>query len=168
MLWKCICKEKRWTDADPVLLQLLGCQLQHSMHCKSASTLNFKKSYFSLILQSHTILLVQPTKRPEGRTYADYESVNECMEGMSLVDCIVFIISILMNVLSSVLQMLTSLPFQWESMRLSVLLLWRKIHLSIACCISLQVFAKCMKSIWRGWIQTVPPSHMTSVSYLTS
>ncbi|XP_059808238.1 uncharacterized protein LOC132382214 isoform X6 [Hypanus sabinus] len=30
--------------------------------------------------QSHTILLVQPTKRPEGRTYADYESVNECME----------------------------------------------------------------------------------------
>ena len=33
-------------------------------------------------LQSHTILLVQPTKRPEGRTYADYESVNECMEGI--------------------------------------------------------------------------------------
>ncbi|XP_048186468.1 enhancer of rudimentary homolog [Perognathus longimembris pacificus] len=31
--------------------------------------------------KSHTILLVQPTKRPEGRTYADYESVNECMEG---------------------------------------------------------------------------------------
>ncbi|XP_045689803.1 enhancer of rudimentary homolog [Phyllostomus hastatus] len=30
----------------------------------------------------HTILLVQPTKRPEGRTYADYESVNECMEGI--------------------------------------------------------------------------------------
>uniref|UniRef100_A0A8C5FN21 Enhancer of rudimentary homolog n=1 Tax=Gadus morhua TaxID=8049 RepID=A0A8C5FN21_GADMO len=35
-----------------------------------------------LFLQSHTILLVQPTKRPEGRTYADYESVNECMEGV--------------------------------------------------------------------------------------
>ncbi|XP_072896544.1 enhancer of rudimentary homolog isoform X3 [Hemitrygon akajei] len=33
-------------------------------------------------LKSHTILLVQPTKRPEGRTYADYESVNECMEGV--------------------------------------------------------------------------------------
>ena len=31
---------------------------------------------------SHTILLVQPTKSPEGRTYADYESVNECMEGV--------------------------------------------------------------------------------------
>lgn len=36
---------------------------------------------FCVCLQSHTILLVQPTKRPEGRTYADYESVNECMEG---------------------------------------------------------------------------------------
>lgn len=33
-------------------------------------------------INSHTILLVQPTKRPEGRTYADYESVNECMEGV--------------------------------------------------------------------------------------
>ena len=31
---------------------------------------------------SHTILLVQPTKKPEGRTYSDYESVNECMEGV--------------------------------------------------------------------------------------
>ena len=31
---------------------------------------------------SHAILLVQPTKRPEGRTWADYESVNECMEGV--------------------------------------------------------------------------------------
>lgn len=40
--------------------------------------------YF-LVFQSHTILLVQPTKRPEGRTYADYESVNECMEGMLIV-----------------------------------------------------------------------------------
>ncbi|XP_053111853.1 enhancer of rudimentary homolog isoform X1 [Hemicordylus capensis] len=38
--------------------------------------------YTSCYFQSHTILLVQPTKRPEGRTYADYESVNECMEGV--------------------------------------------------------------------------------------
>uniref|UniRef100_H2ZS49 Enhancer of rudimentary homolog n=1 Tax=Latimeria chalumnae TaxID=7897 RepID=H2ZS49_LATCH len=30
-------------------------------------------------IMSHTILLVQPTKR---RTYANYESVNECMEGV--------------------------------------------------------------------------------------
>ncbi|KAH6925169.1 hypothetical protein HPB50_001410 [Hyalomma asiaticum] len=32
-------------------------------------------------LWSHTILLVQPGK-PETRTYTDYESVNECMEGV--------------------------------------------------------------------------------------
>ena len=31
-------------------------------------------------VMSHTILLVQPTKRPEGRTYA--ESVNKRMEGV--------------------------------------------------------------------------------------
>lgn len=31
---------------------------------------------------SHTILLVQPSQRPETRTYSDYESVNECMEGV--------------------------------------------------------------------------------------
>ncbi|XP_035307236.1 enhancer of rudimentary homolog [Cricetulus griseus] len=28
------------------------------------------------------MLLVQPSQRPEGRTYAEYESVNECMEGI--------------------------------------------------------------------------------------
>ncbi|KAI5616681.1 enhancer of rudimentary-like [Silurus asotus] len=38
--------------------------------------------YMVIMAPSHTILLVQPTKRPEGRTYADYESVNECMEGV--------------------------------------------------------------------------------------
>jgi hypothetical protein len=31
---------------------------------------------------SHTILLVQPTPRPESRTWSDYESVDECMEGI--------------------------------------------------------------------------------------
>lgn len=31
---------------------------------------------------SHTILLVQPGERPQTRTYSDYESVNECMEGV--------------------------------------------------------------------------------------
>jgi len=30
---------------------------------------------------AHTILLVQPGKKPEGRTYSDYESVNDCLEG---------------------------------------------------------------------------------------
>uniref|UniRef100_T1J5Y2 Enhancer of rudimentary homolog n=1 Tax=Strigamia maritima TaxID=126957 RepID=T1J5Y2_STRMM len=31
---------------------------------------------------SHTILLVQPGVKPDTRTYSDYESVNECMEGV--------------------------------------------------------------------------------------
>ncbi|XP_078591485.1 enhancer of rudimentary homolog isoform X1 [Branchiostoma floridae x Branchiostoma japonicum] len=30
--------------------------------------------------ESHTILLVQPGRRPETRTYSDYDSVTECME----------------------------------------------------------------------------------------
>lgn len=34
------------------------------------------------LTMSHTILLVQPGTRPETRTYSDYESVNECMEGV--------------------------------------------------------------------------------------
>merc|ERR1711946_84792 len=34
------------------------------------------------IKMSHTILLVQPGPKPETRTYSDYESVNECMEGV--------------------------------------------------------------------------------------
>ena len=32
--------------------------------------------------QSHTILLVQPSEKPETRTYSDYETVDECMEGI--------------------------------------------------------------------------------------
>ncbi|XP_026467444.1 enhancer of rudimentary homolog [Ctenocephalides felis] len=31
---------------------------------------------------SHTILLVQPAPNPDTRTYSDYESVNDCMEGV--------------------------------------------------------------------------------------
>ncbi|KAF0303578.1 Enhancer of rudimentary [Amphibalanus amphitrite] len=31
---------------------------------------------------SHTILLVQPSAKAESRSYSDYESVNECMEGV--------------------------------------------------------------------------------------
>ncbi|XP_046678539.1 enhancer of rudimentary homolog [Homalodisca vitripennis] len=31
---------------------------------------------------SHTILLIQPGIKPETRTYSDYDSVNECMEGV--------------------------------------------------------------------------------------
>ena len=43
--------------------------------------LSLLKNAVTFILQSHTILLVQPGKKPEGRTYSDYESVNECLEG---------------------------------------------------------------------------------------
>ena len=35
-----------------------------------------------LLTMAHTILLVQPGIKPETRTYSDYESVNECMEGV--------------------------------------------------------------------------------------
>ena len=38
--------------------------------------------YDLLSFQSHTILLVQPNSRPDTRTYSDYESLNECLEGM--------------------------------------------------------------------------------------
>ncbi|BFF95248.1 protein enhancer of rudimentary-like [Drosophila madeirensis] len=31
---------------------------------------------------SHTILLVQPGACPQSRTFCDYESLNECMEGV--------------------------------------------------------------------------------------
>jgi len=31
---------------------------------------------------SHSILLVQPNKRQDSRSYADFESVNEAMEGI--------------------------------------------------------------------------------------
>ncbi|CAH3185636.1 unnamed protein product, partial [Porites lobata] len=31
--------------------------------------------------QSHTILLIQPNTKPESRTYSDYETKDECMEG---------------------------------------------------------------------------------------
>ena len=39
---------------------------------------------------AHTIVLFQPTK-PETRTYADYESINEAMEGMRSLDAIVVV-----------------------------------------------------------------------------
>lgn len=31
---------------------------------------------------SHTILLCQSRNKPESRTYSDYESLNECLEGV--------------------------------------------------------------------------------------
>lgn len=32
---------------------------------------------------SHTILLIQPGAQPGTRTYSDYQSVNECIDGVS-------------------------------------------------------------------------------------
>lgn len=31
---------------------------------------------------SHSILLIQPSSNAESRTYSDYESVNDCLEGV--------------------------------------------------------------------------------------
>ena len=39
---------------------------------------------------SHTILLVQPSAKPESRTYSDYESVNDCLEGKINIQLIFF------------------------------------------------------------------------------
>ncbi|XP_078515581.1 enhancer of rudimentary homolog isoform X1 [Lissotriton helveticus] len=57
------------------------------VHCSKIQSFwevmsNCLSNILKVQIKSHTILLVQPTKRPEGRTYADYESVNECMEGV--------------------------------------------------------------------------------------
>lgn len=30
----------------------------------------------------HTIVLIQPTKKPDGRTYSDFKGINEAMEGV--------------------------------------------------------------------------------------
>ena len=46
--------------------------------CIPVTLLNFQIT----IIMSHTILLIQPGTKPETRTYSDYESVNECMEGV--------------------------------------------------------------------------------------
>lgn len=35
----------------------------------------------SFVLQPHTILLIQPTRAHETRTYTDYETLDECLEG---------------------------------------------------------------------------------------
>lgn len=58
-----------------------------SVHLYYSFNLQFYFKNMAVILrlyffQSHTILLVQPGPRPETRTYSDYESVNDCMEGV--------------------------------------------------------------------------------------
>lgn len=34
---------------------------------------------------SHTILLIQPVARVESRTWSDYETTTDCMEGIYLI-----------------------------------------------------------------------------------
>ena len=41
-----------------------------------------KKTDGNLIRMTHTILLVQPGHMEEDRTYCDYESISECLEGV--------------------------------------------------------------------------------------
>ncbi len=55
-----------------ILLLLLFCSVVHPK----------RKDWTASTSMSHTILLVQPTPRPESRTWSDYESTNECMEGI--------------------------------------------------------------------------------------
>jgi hypothetical protein len=43
----------------------------------------FKINLFDLDM-SHTILLLQSTNKLDSRTYSDYESVDECLDGKSL------------------------------------------------------------------------------------
>ena len=45
------------------------------------ATYEILPNYLSLRM-SHSILLVQPNKRQDSRSYADFESVNEAMEGI--------------------------------------------------------------------------------------
>ncbi|GMT31060.1 hypothetical protein PFISCL1PPCAC_22357, partial [Pristionchus fissidentatus] len=35
-----------------------------------------------VICRMHTILLIQPTNKPESRTWSDYETTTECLEGI--------------------------------------------------------------------------------------
>ena len=37
--------------------------------------------FFPLADMSHTILLLQSTSKLDSRTYSDYESVDECLDG---------------------------------------------------------------------------------------
>ena len=65
-------KIPKYSGQDPDCLFLFDCL---------KTDILFIRSVLVPLFQSHTILLVQPGKKPEGRTYSDYESVNECLEG---------------------------------------------------------------------------------------
>lgn len=58
------------------------------VNCKCLTHTVFWLLYFvvhqrvvSLCFQSYTILLIQPNTKPESRTYSDYQTKDECMEG---------------------------------------------------------------------------------------
>ncbi len=40
---------------------------------------------------SHTILLLQSTNKLDSRTYSDYESVDECLDGMQNGNSLIFV-----------------------------------------------------------------------------
>ncbi len=90
----------RWCPDTSLSLALQNCQMMLHLevlwYCrlsetsttfrvlKPAHVRHYKHNIvnkFLIIFQSHTILLVQPGRKPESRTYSDYESVNECLEG---------------------------------------------------------------------------------------
>lgn len=52
-----------------------------------------------VLFQAHTILLVQPGPKPETRTFSDYESVNECMEGRLIILDFLCILSVYVYVM---------------------------------------------------------------------
>ena len=63
-----------------MIIQEFICNCIHGQDNVSFTT--FIKVVAFRMSTTHTILLVQPSKKPEGRTYSDYESVNDCMEGV--------------------------------------------------------------------------------------
>ncbi|KAK9884278.1 hypothetical protein WA026_005230 [Henosepilachna vigintioctopunctata] len=62
-----------------VKIQMFLLRSQKIFQLEISPYLIMNMNYFH---KAHTILLVQPDMNPETRTYSDYESVNECMEGV--------------------------------------------------------------------------------------
>ncbi|XP_048733611.2 enhancer of rudimentary homolog isoform X1 [Ostrea edulis] len=60
----------------------LGYQYQFSKCAGTVACASHQFLQLKSINMSHTILLVQPNPRPDTRTYSDYESLNECLEGI--------------------------------------------------------------------------------------
>merc|ERR1712066_119866 len=43
---------------------------------------HFRRKKNMATAAQHTIVLIQPTKKPDGRTYSDFKGINEAMEGV--------------------------------------------------------------------------------------